>query len=50
MVSTHPAYPKLLEQSKKTGKNTFQLLGEILDNMQQKRNAETLSEGLFICT
>lgn len=44
VVSTHPAYPKLLELSKKTGKNTFEILGEKLDEMLEKRQAETLSE------
>lgn len=43
VVSTHPAYPKLIELSKKTGKNTFQILGEKLDQMREQRNAETLS-------
>jgi hypothetical protein len=43
-VSTHPAYPELVELSKKTGKNTFEILGETLDKMQEKRSAETLSE------
>jgi hypothetical protein len=42
-VSTHPAYPKLLEISKSTAKNTFQILGEKLEDMMEKRGAETLS-------
>lgn len=43
VVSTHPAYPKLLEIAKKTGKNTFEILSEKLEEMQQTRGAETLS-------
>jgi len=51
VVSTHPAYPKLVELSQKTGKNTFEILGETLDKMQETRNAETLSESAtFSCS
>lgn len=43
MMTTHPAYPKLLEMSEKTGKNSFELLEERLDEMMHERGAETLS-------
>ncbi|WWC86903.1 uncharacterized protein L201_001782 [Kwoniella dendrophila CBS 6074] len=43
MMQTHPAYPKLVELSKKTGKSTFELLGDRLDEMMKERNAATLT-------
>lgn len=43
VMTTHPAYPKLLEQSKQTGKNVFALLGERLDTMQKEHGAATLT-------
>jgi ribulose kinase len=44
VMSTHPAYPKLLELSKKTGKNIFVLLGERLEEMRQEQGLPTTSE------
>jgi hypothetical protein len=49
VVSTHPAYPKLLQEAKDTGKNTFQLLEERLESLQREGKAETLSGRLFLC-
>ncbi|KAK4688037.1 D-ribulokinase, partial [Tremellales sp. Uapishka_1] len=42
-MTTHPAYPKLLELSKKTGKNIFELLGDRLEEMIREKKAETLT-------
>ncbi|WVR09762.1 hypothetical protein IAU60_006838 [Kwoniella sp. DSM 27419] len=42
-MQTHPAYPKLLEQSKKTGKSTFEILGNRLEEMQKDKGAATLT-------
>lgn len=47
MMFTHPAYPKLLELSKSTGKNIYDLLGERLDTMMKEKGAETLSANCF---
>lgn len=44
VMTTHPAYPKLLEEAKQTGKNTFVLLGERLDRMRKEKGLETASE------
>jgi len=44
VMTTHPAYPSLVELSKKTGKSTYELLGELLDKLQKSRGAETLSK------
>lgn len=44
VMSTHPAYPKLLDESKRTGKNTFVLLGERLDRMRQEKGFETATQ------
>lgn len=43
VMSTHPAYPKLLAEAEKTGKNTFVLLGERLDRMRKEKGLETAS-------
>lgn len=43
IMTTHPAYPKLVELSKKSGKSTYELLGEQLDKMMKTEGAETLS-------
>lgn len=43
VMTTHPAYPRLVELSKKTGKSTYELLGEQLDKMMKSKGAETLS-------
>ncbi|WWC59468.1 uncharacterized protein I303_102024 [Kwoniella dejecticola CBS 10117] len=43
MMQTHPAYPKLVELSKKTGKSTFELLGERLEEMLKEKDAPTLT-------
>jgi hypothetical protein len=43
-MSTHPAYPKLLAEAEKTGKNPFELLGERLDRMRTEKGLETASE------
>ncbi len=42
-MTSHPAYPRLQEMAKKTGKNTFDILGERLQNKMTERKAETLS-------
>ncbi|WVQ98038.1 hypothetical protein IAU59_005160 [Kwoniella sp. CBS 9459] len=42
-MQTHPAYPKLVELSKKTGKSTFELLGDRLEEMQKDKGALTLT-------
>jgi len=46
VMSTHPAYPKLLAEAEKTGKNTFVLLGERLDRMRKEKGFETASMSL----
>ncbi|RXK34702.1 ribitol kinase [Tremella mesenterica] len=43
VMQTHPAYPKLVELSKSTGKNVFALLAERLEIMQKEHGAETLT-------
>ncbi|ODO09732.1 hypothetical protein I350_01948 [Cryptococcus amylolentus CBS 6273] len=43
MIQTHPAYSKLQDLSKKTGKNIFELLGERLEKLQQEKGAKTLT-------
>ncbi|WWD07669.1 hypothetical protein V865_005770 [Kwoniella europaea PYCC6329] len=43
MMQTHPAYPKLVELSKKSGKSTFELLGDRLEEMMKEKNAPTLT-------
>jgi ribulose kinase len=43
VMSTHPAYPKLLAEAEKTGKNPFTLLGERLDRMRVEKGLETAS-------
>ncbi|WVW78444.1 hypothetical protein I302_100398 [Kwoniella bestiolae CBS 10118] len=43
MMQTHPAYPKLVELSKKSGKSTFELLGDRLEEMMKERDAPTLT-------
>lgn len=44
VIKTHPAYPTLVEVSKKEGKNMFDVLGERLEAMRVQRGCETLSE------
>ena len=44
MMTTHPAYSRLTEMTKKTGKNAFDILGEKLEEMQKDQGAETLSK------
>jgi ribulose kinase len=46
VMSTHPAYPKLLAEAEKTGKNPFTLLGERLDRMRIEKGLETASMSL----
>jgi ribulose kinase len=46
VMATHPAYPRLLTEAEKTGKNPFVLLGERLDRMRQEKGFETASEQL----
>lgn len=41
VMTKHAAYPRLLELSKKTGKSTYELLGEQLDKMQEDEQAPT---------
>jgi len=48
VMSTHPAYPKLLAEAEKTGKNTFVLLGERLDRMRKEKGLETASMSLLL--
>lgn len=48
MMTTHPAYPRLLELSKQTGKSTFELLGQRLDDMLAEKGADTLSKLLDV--
>jgi ribulose kinase len=48
VMSTHPAYPKLLAEAEKTGKNPFTLLGERLDRMRIEKGLETASTSLFL--
>ncbi|WRT64772.1 uncharacterized protein IL334_001706 [Kwoniella shivajii] len=43
MMQTHPAYPKLVELSKKSGKSTFELLGDRLDEMMKEKGVPTLT-------
>lgn len=43
VMTKHAAYPRLLELSKKSGKSTYELLGEQLDKMQADEKAETRS-------
>lgn len=43
VMTTHPAYAFLEKLSKKTGKSTYELLGEQLDKLQKTKGAETLS-------
>ena len=43
VMSTHPAYPKLLAEAEKTGSNPFTLLGERLDRMRKEKGLETAS-------
>lgn len=44
MITTHPAYPKLVEQGKKSGKSIYEILGDRLETMMKEKKAETLSE------
>lgn len=44
VMTTHAAYPRLEELAKKSGKSTYELLGEQLDKMQEAEKAETRSE------
>ncbi|GMK53890.1 hypothetical protein CspeluHIS016_0104760 [Cutaneotrichosporon spelunceum] len=41
VMTTHAAYPRLLELSKKTDKSIYELLGEQLDKMQKDEKAPT---------
>ncbi|BEJ14916.1 hypothetical protein CspHIS471_0406830 [Cutaneotrichosporon sp. HIS471] len=41
VMTTHAAYPRLLELSKKADKSTYELLGEQLDKMQKNEKALT---------
>ncbi|KIR68834.1 ribitol kinase [Cryptococcus bacillisporus CA1873] len=43
MMQSHPAYPKLLELSKSSGKSTFELLAERLETLQREKGAKTLT-------
>ena len=47
VINTHPAYPKLLEETKKSGKNTFDILEERLTRLMKDEKAETLSPPLL---
>jgi ribulose kinase len=44
MVTTHPAYPKLLAMVKDTGKNLFDILAERLETMRAEKGVPTTSK------
>lgn len=51
MLETHPAWPRLLEQSKAKGINHFILLGQLLEELQKEQDAPFLTyltKGLHI--
>lgn len=47
MVTSHPAYPKLLKLSQETGKSWYDILGERLEAMRAEKGLSTTSELLF---
>jgi ribulose kinase len=44
MVTTHPAYGKLQALVQETGKNMFEILGERLESMREKKGVATTSK------
>ena len=46
MMTSHPAYPRLKDESERTGKNAFEILGDRLEGLMKKRGAETMSSSL----
>ena len=46
MITTHPAYPRLTEESKKSGKNMFDILEERLAAQVEEKGAVTASKSL----
>jgi hypothetical protein len=43
MLTTHPAYPKLVELAKEKKKSTYELLGDLLEDLRVARGAKTLT-------
>jgi hypothetical protein len=44
MMTTHPAYPKLLEAAKAKGGNVFAVLEDKLNELKEERGCPTFSE------
>lgn len=44
MLTTHPAYPQLVELAKEQSKSTYELLGDRLEELRVAKGAKTLSE------
>ncbi|KAJ7762793.1 FGGY family of carbohydrate kinase [Mycena maculata] len=44
MLTTHPAYPKLLEQGKAQGKNIFVVLQDLLDKLREEEKVASFTE------
>lgn len=44
MITTHPAYSRLVEQGKTSGKSIYEILGQRLETMMAEKKAETLSQ------
>lgn len=44
MVTTHPAYPKLLKLAEETKKSWFDILAERLEGMRVEKGVSTTSE------
>lgn len=44
MVTTHPAYPKLLKLAEQTQKSWFDILAERLESMRVEKGVPTASE------
>lgn len=47
VISTHPANSKLKEEAEKTGKSTYEVLGDRLKTMRKSEGAETTSEAFL---
>lgn len=43
MIKTHPAYPELVEVSKKENKNMFDVLGELLERLRVERGEDNFT-------
>lgn len=48
MVTTHPAYAKLQEKVKETGKNMFEILGDTLEDLRREKGAVTTSKRILL--